>query len=451
MLQTEFTYKRILLITLPLMIGTFVQAIVTITDAIFVSNLGEIAIGAVGNGSLVYASVFMLARGLADGAQIDIARKNGEGNFTKIGQILWHTQFYQFFMAVAIIATVIPLSPWIIESFSKSAALGEAMNEFVSIRIFGLLFAAQYLVLVAFFVGLGRTRVILFSTVIVAGINVFLDYGLIYGHFGLPKLGLGGAPLASGLSEFAGFLFLWIYLLQSQAFEQYAYRLKQVTFKLKSYLYLFRLSIPLMLQGIASLSTWLVFFIMIEHMGTSNLETAHNIRYMYFLAFVPIFGFAASTKTVISTMVGQGHQNEIGAIQFRIIVLSVMFTLFFFHGALLYPEQLIALVDQNPVISPDVLANSVKILKFVSGSVLIFSVVVVWFNTISGLGKTTISFIIEMAAIAVYLLACYFFIEKWQWSITEVWWVEYVYFISLGIFSLSYLLYYRQKYLKNDQ
>ena len=42
MLQTEFTYKRILLITLPLMIGTFVQAIVTITDAIFVSNLGEI-------------------------------------------------------------------------------------------------------------------------------------------------------------------------------------------------------------------------------------------------------------------------------------------------------------------------------------------------------------------------------------------------------------------------
>lgn len=451
MLQTEFTYKRILLITFPLMIGTFVQAIVTITDAIFVSNLGQIAIGAVGNGSLVHASVFMLARGLSDGAQIDIARKNGEGNFSGIGKIVWNTQFYQLIMALLLIAIIIPLSPYIIDGFSKSKDLGIAMKDFVNIRVMGLLFAAQYLALVAFFVGLGRTRIILLSTILVAGVNVLLDYGLIYGNYGLPKMGLSGAPVASGISEFVGFLFLWGYLLRSEAFAKYQYRLKQLQVRLKSYLYLFRLSIPLMLQGLASLSTWLVFFIMIEHMGTSDLEAAHNIRYMYFLAFVPIFGFAASTKTVVSTMVGQGHLNEIPIVQFRLIVLSVIFTILFFHGAILYPEKLIGLVDQNPIIAPEVMANSVVILKFVSGSVLIFSIVVVWFHSVAGLSKTTISFFIEALAIGIYLIACYLFIEKWKWDITEVWWVEYVYFISLGVFSLSYLLYYRQKYIKHDQ
>lgn len=442
MLQTDFTYRKIFNITAPLMIGTFVQAIVAITDAIFVSNLGEISIGAVGNGSLVYASIFMLCQGLADGSQIDIARKNGLKEFNKIGSIVWNTQGYQLLISIGIIALVLPLSPWIIQSFSKSASLGSAMNEFVSIRVWGLLFAAQYLSLVAFFIGLGRTRIILLSTILVAGCNILLDYTLILGNFGMPALGLKGAPLASGISECIGALFLWAYLLNAKSFRQFEYQFKKLRLNLRAHFYLIRLSIPLMLQGIASLSTWLIFFIMIEHMGTANLESAHNIRYMYFLAFVPIFGFAAATKTIVSTMVGQGLHHEIGRVQMRIILLSIGFTFLFFHGAIFYPEQLIRFVDQNPSISPGVLEDSVAILQFVSGSVLIFSVVIVGYNSIAGLGKTAVAFGIELIGIFFYLISCILFIKVWKWNILDIWWVEYIYFITLGVFSLLYLLYY---------
>lgn len=447
----EFTYRRILQITAPLMFGTFVQSIVTFTDAIFVSELGDVAIGAFGNGSLVYVSLFMFCRGLSDGTQITIARQNGEGRTGEIGGTLFNAQIFQLLLSTTLFAALFIFGELVIIALSESKDVAQAMIDFVKVRGWGLFFAAQQMTLVGFFIGLGRTRIILFSALIIALCNIVLDYGLISGNMGLPKLGLIGAPLASSTAEFVGFIFLLIYLLRSKSFKEYAYTKLRSKLNLKEHFELIKLSFPLMLQGVFSLSTWLVFFTLVEHMGTASLEAAHNIRYMYFLAFVPLFGFAASTKTIVSTLVGQKKEKDIAKVQGRIILLSVLFSIIFFHGALLYPDKLIYLVDRNPVIAPEVLSNSIYILQFISGSIFIFSIAVVFYNSVAGLGKTTVSFAIEIIAIIAYLIGCYFFIIKWKWSIRDVWWIEYIYFSALGVFSLIYLLYYRQKYILNEQ
>ena len=202
-----------------------------------------------------------------------------------------------------------------------------------------------------------------------------------------------------------------------------------------------------MLQGVFALSTWLVFFTKVEGMGPEALEASHNIRYMYFLAFVPLFGFAASTKTIVSNLVGQKQLHLVPMIQNRILLLSVGFMLLVFHGALLYPELLINLVDLNPTISDKVYTDSVSILQFISGSILIYSIAIVYYNTISGLSKSRVYFGIELVAILLYLVSCQLFIDLWHWDIRAVWWVEYVYFITFAVLSIGYFVYYRKKYI----
>lgn len=432
------------------MFGTFVQSIVTFTDAIFVSELGDVAIGAFGNGSLVYVSLFMLCRGLSDGTQIEIARLNGSGKHATIGQTLFNAQVYQLFLSSILFSFLFIFGEAIIYALSESDDIAGAMTAFIKVRGWGLFFAAQQMTLVGFFVGLGRTNIILFSALLIALCNILLDYLLIHGNWGFPEMGLIGAPIASSTAEFIGFLFLLIYLLKSKVFKQYQYVIGNLKVKFKQYVPLLKLSLPLMAQGVVSLSTWLVFFTMIEHMGKESLETAQNIRYMYFLAFVPIFGFGAATRTIVSTLVGENNQASIPIVQKRIIILSVLFTVVFFHGSLLYPEVLIRLIDQNPAIHPEVLSDSIYILQFISGSIFMFSIIVVFFHSVAGLGKTSISFGIELMAILLYLIACYFLIEKWQLDIKYVWWVEYIYFGALGVFSFIYLLYYRKKYILNE-
>lgn len=427
------------------MLGTFVQSIVTFTDAVFVSELGGVAIGAFGNGSLVYISLFMFCRGLADGVQITVANKDGAGETSAIGATLFNAQIYQLFLSSILFTALFLFGETIIIGLSESKDIGQAMIDFINVRGWGLFFAAQHMALVGFFIGLGRTNIILISALIIAVCNIFLDYLFINGNLGMPALGLQGAPLASSISEFVGFVFLLIYLIKTPALKKYGYQKLRKKLNLKRHLSLLKLSYPLMLQGVLSLSTWLVFFTLIEHMGTEALEAANNIKYMYFLAFVPLFGFGAATRTIVSNLVGQGEKKIIPKIQRRIILLSVLFIVVFFHGALLYPETLIRMVDHNPELDPQVLQNSVYILKFISGSIFIYSFAVVYFNSVAGLGETKMTFIVEVIAIALYLVGCYYFIYLWEWDIKDVWWVEYIYFCSLGLFSFIYLLYYRKK------
>jgi Na+-driven multidrug efflux pump len=99
------------------------------------------------------------------------------------------------------------------------------------------------------------------------------------------------------------------------------------------------------------------------------------------------------------------------------------------------------LVSENQVH----IAESARILRIVSGSILIYGAVMVYFQTISGLGKTTATFMVECIATSLYLLAAYLLIKQWKAPIHLVWLVEYVYFIAMGGFSLLYLWYYKKK------
>lgn len=440
----ELTYKRILLIALPLMFGTFVQSMIIITDGAFVSELGNTSYNAVGNGGLIYVALFMLCRGLADGTQISIAKKYGEGKNSDIGKLLINAQFLQLLLSAIIFIFFFFFSEMIINSIVKSREIGDAMIDFIKYRSWGIFFAGLYISMAALFIGVGKTKIIIFSTILLAGTNILLDYGLIFGELGFPKLGMIGAPIASSISEAVAFIFMLVIAIYGKPYKEFKYSLK---LKIQRVIYnpLLRLSFPLMLQGLVSLSTWLIFFSMIEHMGSRNLEVAHNIRYMYFLAFIPIFGFAAATRTYVSNLVGRRAHDQIPKIQLKIIILSAISIVLVFHGSFFYPEYLIKIVEHNPNIDPGIMQDSANALRFVSGSILIYAIIIVPFNSVSALGKTTASFLIEFISIIVYLIGCYLFIEKWQWDIVHIWWIEYLYFGSLGIFSTVYLLYYRNK------
>ena len=68
----------------------------------------------------------------------------------------------------------------------------------------------------AYLISLQQTKYLILIAIIQSGLNLVLDYGLIFGHFGMPELGFNGAAYASVISEIAGMLsvFLVIKLLK---------------------------------------------------------------------------------------------------------------------------------------------------------------------------------------------------------------------------------------------
>ena len=82
------SYGNILKVALPLMTSGFIQSIVMITDSSFMARYSTLAFDAVGNGGLLYVTMFMCLMGMADGAQIIIARRIGENKKEVVGKTM---------------------------------------------------------------------------------------------------------------------------------------------------------------------------------------------------------------------------------------------------------------------------------------------------------------------------------------------------------------------------
>jgi Na+-driven multidrug efflux pump len=159
------------------------------------------------------------------------------------------------------------------------------------------------------------------------------------------------------------------------------------------------------------------------------------------LAFVPIWGFAGTTKTYISQYIGAKEFDKIPIIQRKIQIMTVVFLLITFHGAMFYPEAMIRLINPEEIY----VQKSAEILRLITLSILVFGFSSVYFQTIHGSGNTLHSMMIEFTCVIIYSLSSYFFIKIWNFDVFWIWTVEYIYFVSLGVFSLLYLHFYDWK------
>ncbi|MCR9172864.1 MAG: MATE family efflux transporter [bacterium] len=436
----DLRYSTILSVAIPLMASSFIQSIVMITDSSFLSRYSTVAFDAAGNGGMIFVTLFVALMGISDGSQILMARRIGEKKEHLLAQIFGTTLLINVAIAAILLVGIQFFLPELIRSFTYHENIAEAEIVFVRIRSFGLLFSMITLAINAYFMAMGKTYMILISAAVIALTNIFLDYGLIFGNVGMPAMGIAGAAYASMLADGAGMIFLIIALIVSEDRKRHQL-FKSIRYNSASFKSLLKVGSPITLQLLVALITWTVFFIWIEQKGEYELTVSQTIRTLYFLAFVPIWGFSSTTKTYISQYLGNKSYDSIRTIHRRIQFLTIVFLFGLFHGALFYPDFLVSMINPNEVY----IEGTANLLRFISGSILLYGISSVYFQTIAGSGNTRVTFYIETISVGVYVLAAYFFIKVLNWNIYWIWTVEYIYFILLGLLSVGYLRFFDWK------
>ena len=109
-----YTDRNIWHIAYPILLSLLMEHLIGLTDTAFLGRMGghaaEVALGASALGGVYYIAVFMLGFGFSIGAQILMARRNGEERFGAIGPIFQQSALFLFFLATAVFV------------FSKTAA-----------------------------------------------------------------------------------------------------------------------------------------------------------------------------------------------------------------------------------------------------------------------------------------------------------------------------------------
>ena len=93
-MKTKYSYKQIWTITFPILISLIMEQMIGMTDTAFLGRVGEIELGASAIAGVYYLAIFMMAFGFSIGAQILIARRNGEGNYKEIGPIFYQGIYF---------------------------------------------------------------------------------------------------------------------------------------------------------------------------------------------------------------------------------------------------------------------------------------------------------------------------------------------------------------------
>ncbi|MCB9227492.1 MAG: MATE family efflux transporter [Chitinophagales bacterium] len=419
------------------MISNFFYTLISVTDIGFMKEIGVTAQAAIGYISLIYLFFFMTGFSYTRGAQILIAQKNGQNKHRAIGIILDN-------MSVVLIAGALIL--WLILHFGAEQILNFALNdtdvihdslEYLSVRKWG--FFASFLgsALIAYFSGIGKTATLAVAIVTMSISNIFLNWVLIFGHFGMPALGIKGAAYASNIAEFLSLLIMvvGIYLLKLREKNHLFYFTK---IRRNIILQITNLSLPLVLQTLIGLAAWLIFFTLIEKLGKNELAISNNVKQFYTLLGIPTYALASSTNTVIGNLVGQRKLKEILPTAYRIIILSAVCIVIITLPTIFFPKKFLQIISE-----PGLVNDSIKPLYVVLIALQFYSFSTILFNCIASIGASIHSLVVEVITILFYLVFIYFIFYVIETNLTIAWTSEWFYWGVLAILSWLYMRFYK--------
>ncbi len=431
-LQLSTSYRQILGMALPISLALLVPQINFVTNNIFLSGLGEKELASAGITGVYYLIFAVIGNGLNNGLQALIARRAGQNLPREIGRLFYHGAWVALSIAAFGIGITYAFAPMIMSTVIHDGVISRQVIDFLLIRIWGLPLLYLYGMRNAFLVGTNQTRFLVWGTLSEALVNIFLDYGLIYGHFGLPEVGFNGAAYASIAAEGAGLLVIYLVIrcigLQKKfgLFENFTFDYSMVRLILVQ-------SSPLIVQYAISIISWEYFYILIEHHGARDLAISNTMRNIFGLSGIFSWAFASATNSMVSNIIGQGRSDEVIPLIRKIITVSFTISLIVFAVLNIWPTWFLSFYGQGP----EFITHGIPVIRIVSVALLMMSVGTVWLNAVTGTGNTIINLRIEFVTIIIYSVYTYLILEYWKLPITWGWGSEWVYWISM--FSMAYM------------
>ncbi len=426
--KMKYTYKQIWLINLPVMVSLLMEQLINLTDSIFLGRVGHIELGASAIATMYYTAIYMLGFGFGLGAQVVIARRNGEGRQEEVGKVFYQGLYFLSAFAVVIFVLSRLFSPALLRWAVSSDEVWQATVEYIRWRDYSYLFAFPLLAIRAFFVGTTRTKILTTNAIVMVVCNVVFNYLLIFGRGGFPQMGIGGAAIGSSLAGLVGLIFMVIYM------HRRVERMHPV-FDLRLSVHLLGVSIWTMVRQFFCLAPWFLFFVAIEHLGEVQLAAANVVRSISMVFFVIVNSFATTMISLTGNLIGAGRTTEVRPTGRRVIALNYALGLPLIALAFAFSGSFLRLfTDDAAVISTAFAPFCVMLSTF-----LISGPAYTWCNTVIGTGATRTAFVIQMVNISIYLTYLFTLSRSSGIPLWVYWTSEQLYVLLLLVLSLWWL------------
>ena len=430
----RYSYRHIWMVAYPILISLIMEQMIGMTDTAFLGRVGEVELGASAIAIVYYMVMFMIGFGFSIGAQIIIGRRNGEGNFKDTGKVFWHGLYFVLGLSVLLITASEFISPWLMGRIVSSDAVYEAALSYVRWRLPGMVFAFITAMFRAFYIGTTQTKTLTFNSIVMVISNILFNWILIFGHCGLPALGITGAAIGSSLAELVSMIFFIIYTALKCDRNKYGLK-KAAKLEVLELRNMMPVCVWTMIQHTISVSTWFIFFLFLEHIGERALAISNIVRGVSGITWVVLQAFSSTCSTLVSNIIGEGQQEQVPSLIRRILILAYGCVSAIVLTICIFPESIARIYTNIPGLItaciPAMLVMATSYSVAVGGQV--------FFLAVSGTGSTKMAFRLELVALATYMVYCCTVIGILKPDVAVCWTAEYVYSGMLLICSWWYM------------
>ncbi|MDK3018081.1 MATE family efflux transporter [Pseudodonghicola flavimaris] len=352
--------RALLALGLPLVGGHLAQFAIGLTDSVMLGWYGVEALAAVTLAAGYFFVLFLTGAGFGWAVMPMVAAAVAEGDevsarrATRMG--LW--------LSLLFAAIAMPLLWWaepILRSMGQAAEVSADAAHYLRISGWGLFPALLVVVLKSYLAALERTQVVLWITVLAAVINAGANYLLIFGHGGLPALGIRGAALASLVTQAISLLAVWVYVLRALPEQELFRRFWRPDWEM--FAQVFRLGVPIGLTSLSEVTLFTASSLMMGWLGTVPLA-AHGIALQLSSAtFMVHMGLSNAATVRAGNAYGRGDRAHMARGAAVVVAISLALALLASALFLLWPEGLIALfLDPHDPQRAEILAIGVGLL-----------------------------------------------------------------------------------------
>jgi MATE family multidrug resistance protein len=408
--------REVAALAAPLVLTQIMVTAMGVVDSVIVGRLGAAQLGAVGLGGMWVWTLTSFFVGTSTGVQTFVAQHHGAGRTKECGTWSWQGLASVVPLAGLVGCFILFFADSIIEILAPTESIAPLATGYMRARSFGMMGITAASSLSAFFRGIGDTRTPLIATLIANLANLFLDLGLVYGWYGMPRLGVVGAGLATSISEwiyFGAVAFMFLRPTIKARFDTRFHMPSLVDIKR-----LWRTGVPIGGQWMIEMLAFAVFTTFVARLGDAPMAASHAFIQLLSLSFMQAVGISIATTTLVGRYIGAGQLEYVARSLRSSMLLGSILAAIIAALFMLIPDLLLGLFSSDP----DVLRYGGPLLMVGALYQFFDAIAIVSDGALRGAGDTRWPFVMRcLLSWLVFLPLAYLLAVPVGWGLTGAW------------------------------
>jgi multidrug resistance protein, MATE family len=295
--------KESLRFSLPLILASVVNIASPFMGTLMIAHLGANELAAIGLGSAIYITVLVFFYGVISATGVLVSHHFGANNKGKIGLVVQQGFWVAITFGIPLLL-VLWFMPALLPLSGQKGEVLRLADEYMRSICWSMVPLIFICIMHQFLIGIGRTRLVLWISILQIPCEVLTMYMFIYGKFGAPACGVAGIAYGIIVVFMIAVIAIWLYLRFNSNFAPYNLFKWGITFHREYFCEIIRVGLPIAFAYAVEVCLFAALSFFMGRLGRDTLA-AHQIALQYLdVAATMIFALAQSTATRIGHLVG---------------------------------------------------------------------------------------------------------------------------------------------------